>query len=284
MGDGPAPEQGQQRGFQGAFQDQHQGQTHHHFHDLRPQRRLGGPMELRPVQMEHQKQADGAEQDLPPVFHALLIIFQVQIGGEVVEVDEGHEGRRSGDKQAVEDIQGFRIFLHVLKQRVQGEHQHQPQHEGHAHIPGGVHPQIHPGNGGQAHQHPQHDPQGTVFEVPGRGAQGGERILGVAAGEGVPRGGGPGGFHNGETGVLHPGPGDAEPQLEKLVHDDAGKAHGHHIVAAFFVHAPENDDGRGQKDHLAPQLRDALHERIQHRITDALQKIKHFQRNISSCR
>ena len=119
-----------------------------------------------------------------------------------------------------------------------------------------MHPQIETGKRHrQQHRHagpPDPGPPGG----PGDAAEGSHGILGVAAGEGIARGLRPGTLHNGEIRVPDPGPGNAEQQLQKLVHHRAEKAHQQQVIPLLLADAPEDQDRRHHEHGLLTQMGD----------------------------
>ena len=95
----------------------------------------------------------------------------------------------------------------------------------------------------------------------------------MAAGEGIARGLGSRGLHDGEIRILDPGARDAEGQLQKLVEHRTRKAHRQHIAAAGLVEAPEHDDGQRHEHHLAAAVGDQRHDGVQPGHADALQRV-----------
>lgn len=81
-------------------------------------------------------------------------------------------------------------------------------------------------------------------------------VLGVAAGEGIARGLRPGTLHNGEIRVPDPGPGNAEQQLQKLVHHRAEKAHQQQVIPLLLADAPKDQDRRHHEHGLLTQMGD----------------------------
>ena len=74
-----------------------------------------------------------------------------------------------------------------------------------------------------------------------------------------------GGLDDLERGVEHPGPRDAERDLQHLVDRRAGEAQEHEKIALVFVHAPEDHQHKEHEQRLAAELRHALHERVEQR-------------------
>ena len=108
---------------------------------------------------------------------------------------------------------------------------------------------------------------------PGNAAEGGHGVLGVAAGEGVARGLGPGAFHNGEVRVPDPGPGNPEQQLQKLVHHRAEKAHQQQVIPLLLADTPENQNGRHHENGLLAQVGHGGEHRVPEWGAHALQRI-----------
>lgn len=85
----------------------------------------------------------------------------------------------------------------------------------------------------------------------------------VPARERVARRPGARGFHDGEVRVEHPGPGDAEAELQKLVGDGADEAGGEDVEAQALADAPVDGNGQGHINCLAAQLGDEAEQRVQ---------------------
>ena len=134
-----------------------------------------------------------------------------------------------------------------------------------------MHPQIHPGKAHQ--QHHDHAKQGAPPPAAPHGQRTKQRgrRLGVPAGEGIPRGPGPGGLHNGERGIQHPGPGNEENGLEQLVHHAARQPREQKAEAPALIDAPQNHQPRHHEHGFIPQLGDGGHQAVQPRRAQALQ-------------
>ena len=125
--------------------------------------------------------------------------------------------------------------------------------------------EIQPRKGNEQRQRHAHHAHPKLFRDAEHSAVGGDGVLRVARGEGEARRARAGGLDDLERGVEHPGPRDAERDLQHLVDRRAGEAQEHEKIALVFVHAPEDHQHKEHEQRLAAELRHALHERVEQR-------------------
>ena len=171
------------------------------------------------------------------------------------------------------------MAVNIAEERIEREHEHEPDAERHADIQWCVHAEVH------TRKRREHDHNGTDHAQPrpprpaAEAAEGGKDILRVPARERVAGGLGAGALDDLKIRVLHPWARDAEHQLEKLIDDRADEADCEHIVPAGFAHAPEHNDGDGHEHDLAAAVGECAEHRVQKRCAQLRQRIKQLHEN-----
>ena len=165
------------------------------------------------------------------------------------------------------------IMERVLEQRPQGEYKDEGDDDGYAHVPRGVHAQVHAGEGDEQGQKDADDLDPRFLAADGQGTPAPHGGLGVSAGEGVACGGFPGGLYDGEVGIQHPGAGDAAGDLEELIDVDPEKARHEQEIALLFVNAPEQDHARGDEEHFVAEFGEKEHEGVQDGVADGFEPV-----------
>ena len=153
----------------------------------------------------------------------------------------------------------------LLEQRIERQHQQPADQERYADVERRVNAEIQPRKGNEQRQRHAHHAHPELFRDAEHPAVGGDGVLRVARGEGEARRARAGGLDDLERGVEHPGPRDAERDLQHLVDRRAGEAQEHEKIALVFVHAPEDHQHKEHEQRLAAELRHALHERVEQR-------------------
>ena len=233
-------------------------------------------MDILCVDEERQHKSDRAKQDHVSVFKARGVVFRVYIGREVVQLDESNKCRRENYENAEYYVNLFRTLVHIAEERIYDENQDSSDDDRDADIQRSMNSDVHTGKCRERNEKNKNDPQRGVFKKPRRCAENGKGILRVAAGEGVAGCLGACAFDYREVRILDPGARNAKPQLQKLVDDRSGKAHGHHVIAAAFVQTPKNDDGGHDKHSLASEICHKPHELVEKRSTYAFKCVEQF--------
>ena len=173
------------------------------------------------------------------------------------------------------------MAVNVPKERVEREHQHEPDAERHADVQRRVHAEIHPRKRRDHDQQRADRAQPCPLRPAAEAAEGRKDVLRVSARERVAGGLGAGALDDLKIRVFHPRARDAKDKLEKLVDDRADEADREHIVPAGLAHAPEHDDGSGHEHKLAAAVGECAEQRVQKRCAQLCQRIKKLHRAVS---
>ena len=266
---------------------QHQGQAPRQLDELPPPGGPGGKLEELGVKgVDHQDAGHGARHGVGvvPGLRPVLVGLQQRLGaahrGLGQQLHIAHEGQAQGQHHADDGVHPVGKPQGALQQRVEGQHQHKADQQAHPHVRRGVDPQVHPGHRHQQGQDDTHHPHPQPPGEAGDAAQVPHGALGVAAGEAVARGRLPGGFHDGEVRVDHPGPGHPAGDLQPLAGQGAGKAHRQQVVAPALVPAPEDKEGGYHEKCLLPQPGHQGHDRVQDRGSDGFKPVEQRHRDL----
>ena len=153
----------------------------------------------------------------------------------------------------------------AFKHRMQREHEHDGDKHRHAHVERRVHAEIQPRKRDERGEHDGNDSYPAALRRARDAAEGADGVLCVAAGEGEARRLRAGGLHDLKVRVQHPGPRDAEGDLERLIEDGPGKAHEKKIAAPALVDAPVHRERHDHKDELLAKVRDERHRAVEQR-------------------
>ena len=274
MGDGATLENEVQNRLGSLHDQKEETESQAQLEDLRPP---GGCLGLKPnetgIHLVDDPHTQGTAQELVAVLDRTLVVGGIDIGGEVVEADVEQKGNTHDRQRRHEGIHELARSAEAVEQRPQNEDQRQGHHNGYGHVQRGVYTQVHTGEGDEQSHGGTDDPHPFFLAAHGESGVATHGGLGVAAGEGVPRGGFSGRFHDGEVGIQHPRTGDTAGDLQKLIDVDTEKACQQNEVALLFVHAPEHEHARHDEEQLVAELGEDEHEGVQDGISDGFQLV-----------
>ena len=216
--------QREQRRFERGAQPDRNGKTEHGLEHLRPPDGAHVKVHIPPVEPVGKRHAQHRAEQRVRVLAPGGEVCRVHIRGKRPELGKEQVGSAQHRHGGKEQIEPLRMAVNVPKERVEREHQHEPDAERHADIQRRVHAEVH------ARKRRDHDQQRADHTQPrllrpaAEAAEGRKDILRVSARERVAGGLGAGALDDLKIRVLHPRARDAKDKLEKLVDDRADEA------------------------------------------------------------
>ena len=256
------------------FDRQNQQQANNDLQNLRPPDGLYRKMQLLFVVIVSHQQSQQGTQEGVGILYRGFHVMGVNIFREwpQLHISQKRQAQCHTDSKDYGNI----LAVIAIDHRLHDHDQSQCHTGGHQHITGIVNTNVHPG---QRHQYRNSDAQAlhdrTLRSVC-NGTKCSNSGLAVSAGEAVTGGRFPGLLQNGKLRIPDPRPGYPAGDLQKLVGQGSEEAHRKHIIALPLIHAPKQDQRGHQKSDLVTQVCDGQHEFIQHRHTDAFEKIEKF--------
>ena len=276
-----AAQQRKQRRFQRGFQPQYEADAHHALDDLPPPGRLRIKLYIAPLNgLTHQNAQRTAQHGIA-VFYRRGQIFRIHIRGPGVQLHVQHRPQRHDGRKGEDRRDNPRLFLALLENRVQHQHQHQRAAEAYRHIGGGMYAQIHAGKAHQHHENDTHRSHPCPFDGACQASHHHRHILTVPTGERIACGSGPGAFYNGKLRIPHPRTRHLTGNFQNLIQHRAQQSGGQQIVAVALVMAPKHRHRRRNKQPFTAKIGDDGEKSVQNRVTDALQRIQKTHGNLS---